>query len=841
MHQAGQRTLPLDEKLYRCGKSNCLFQTNEQNVFKEHLNDCDRNLVTDIPCYFCRLLFQDTEKLFDHILSWHQQQVPPLRCVVSNCGFRTENMLDFQLHHIVNHGADVPYVCSYCKLQFDSFSLLLEHRKQNFTVYKCRQCMYRTDNLENMLLHSTLQHNNGRLKYDRLQKNLCARNISHPSMDDELEPEEVVLYRVSRADKWTQSAWSEDIKRAGTGPSLKENQVGKKFLKTSEKILPKGKTCTSENEHYKYQCEICKFCTRNYTSFINHKEEHRSELNTDGRFKIYKCDNCSFTSTCMPDILKHHGSSQSELRENEHLGSKSVYNLNNSAESMGSQTTNDLLVPIWQTAPGQINQSFNVDGNEKSPNRRNKSAAGDQLFTSIDRYHCDLCEFGSNNESVLLHHLAIHCNELHGKNQTIIGETNVVQCLYCPCVFDLKSEWISHLHRVHLSAGTFRCELCSYNTTDREDMNNHMCLFHNNDPPRFSVDSCHPADNLFRNDLKWLSNKFPKNVDGKDELSNSKFMCSECDYNVASTTKGLSSFLSHMLSHVECRSNLQAIIYSWQKFNKTQNSTHGGKILQYLKEIANIDVSNKIHVQVNQQNETIQTGDLNIQGREKLQEDALDVENADVQVVHEHNDLDRELKIQVIESEDLDRSIQVGNKDELPEVIQVDDLNDSIQMVETEGDPRNSEDNLNMNSNNSNMVEDMEIHVEHVSETEEGIKEKNAQNMQEICLTKIQNAPYKETKNPEKSRLYRCKICAFVHSLRFVEEHVKQSHTEYRPYSCSLCSYKSVSHYDVKKHHIRLHSGKGKVTFTPNLIEEKRVKSMIKRHERASSPAYASR
>lgn len=279
-----------------------------------------------------------------------------------------------------------------------------------------------------------------------------------------------------------------------------------------------------------YGCRLCKKRFHAFVQLKRHCSKHHScnfEKNLHNLTNLIDYNNSLFNCTSQQDTEDKNVRCV-KILNNVKFG-EIIFNKSSANKSLnGSLNSNDSLMDF--------------ESNDQNSN----------IFTVIVKFNCIECKtcfmYFKTQSEFLTHiwseHMSIKSN----------SKSNINHCWQCNLKPGLKSKFctqaslIEHLSLVHLNEKSFKCSLCSHDSTDLDKVKDHLKLNHCNESITKSVSfvfACATCEQIYTN-YDSILNHFKQNPEcNKDLSSNELFQCFDCNQ----TFNSKSAFELHLSQH----------------------------------------------------------------------------------------------------------------------------------------------------------------------------------------------------------------------------------------------------------------------------------------------------
>ncbi|XP_064612064.1 uncharacterized protein LOC135476096 [Liolophura sinensis] len=534
---SSQNNAVRDSMFYVCGFSNCKFSGITSEQFKHHLLIHHQG-ASQYPCAHCGHKNPGEEELFRHMLSHSSAKVFLLyKCGFTKCRFGTNLISEFQQHNDIFHNDAESFTCASCKSNYSSLAALCSHFTASLLKFvQCPYCSVKTKDRRTILQHIGQTHPDKPRQITVTSQLICSSinqekkmltEKSHQSPDEAANgplrknqkpsvDTPTMTASVDTSDKATSDA--PNTSQATLSDRLQEAKnlrcllCSKVFKSVAELTKHYGSSHKGPHELTIHDCKFCKFSTNDTVHMEKHMADfHPNELmlyKSTKKFiprKEFKCQVCTYATFCPEELSEHF----------------------NSHEVVYVQFETASIDPA---ALGKISK-FTCRICEKNFERYAKLAAHTYNkhpdVKSIQVYKCELCAF----LSTALRATFQHCNRAHSGKEKILRFQRVINRASEPKTIPTDSS--EHDFSVHW----FHCENCSFSSSIREDLLEHL-KSHNtaDDSAKTSKESPQLE--------KSTENKESVDVPPEGVL-NSSMKCPHCQY----STKVKVNLFRHMKHH----------------------------------------------------------------------------------------------------------------------------------------------------------------------------------------------------------------------------------------------------------------------------------------------------
>ena len=316
---------------------------------------------------------------------------------------------------------------------------------------------------------------------------------------------------------------------SGEDTDLKRERL---YERNKKKI---GELVLASPDNSKFNCKVC-------GNVFKHRRDcrrHISHFHIDGKkIRKFKCRTCKIEFCNLEEYRNH---------------KKSVHPIKNTWNHLVQCTECDKQV-LKRSLRDHMMSHFKMPcphcGKMVSERYLNKHIAEHEQIGSEHYYHCDQCDFKTKRpEGVKQHYDNIHapkdypcdiCGEPHATEATLrnhvrrVHEKNkMVNCPYCSKPFG-GAYLPYHIEQLHKGPVSTVCAFCSFETTDRINLEEHMRQQHPYEVvPKMSVNKeyfCNLCDHVTGSSSSMAMHKKIKHLGIIEK-------CDECDFTAPSKAK----------------------------------------------------------------------------------------------------------------------------------------------------------------------------------------------------------------------------------------------------------------------------------------------------------------
>ena len=327
----------------------------------------------EVNCEKCSFVtaFRVVKAIHERAHSYSQDRTRQLWC--PHCPYATDTLLHFKIH-LQCHKEKTRirlYHCSYCPLVSNQMDLVEDHHEEAHPDSEFKSEVTRV-----VLEELDCPHCPEILKTELEILEHLETSHDNPQVQKYLKD----MYAIASLQIVGKDKVMETV--AGSTPpqlSAKEAPVASKETTTEEEDLQSGSD--------RFQCPYCSYSSRKCMTWIRHMKKHVG-MGTQ-EVVLYCCKTCKYKSTSKRKVLDHCKQRHTEI----------IIEIQN-VEINGSDDQAETAI--------EDDEEETVPSPTETPETSN-------VFTEICRYHCDFCEFSTNERSILEGHWTAH------EGQTAVG------------------------------------------------------------------------------------------------------------------------------------------------------------------------------------------------------------------------------------------------------------------------------------------------------------------------------------------------------------------------------------------------------------------------------------
>ena len=278
--------------------------------------------VDSLPCSFCQKTFVNEDELLDHVYTNHNQLEKGMYlCAVPDCGISFHRIMELKFHFSSNHPNLASFPCSFCFKELPVPEQLLPHIQSHLkNTLKCSYCKKVFDDKEDLLAHISETHKGLSKKINIFIKIINHDRLNKKEGDTGATPSDVEPTSKDKSGVNASKPLSGDLKKSEVKPKKKVALPDVEITALVDKLAQSCEkctfTCNSELQlkMHMYEChakesgEKLAFAFRFCSMSSDAKEslqKHMAHHTGKHIIRYYVCPYCQKQSNQMTVIEDH--------------------------------------------------------------------------------------------------------------------------------------------------------------------------------------------------------------------------------------------------------------------------------------------------------------------------------------------------------------------------------------------------------------------------------------------------------------------------------------------------------------------------------------------------------